>query len=228
VVEQSGAKQPRGLPETREETASVLLCEGLVLPAGYSMQQTGVWLSVTNPRRAASRIQQGWKLHVSARPESLKVTIDRVLPVLLEAQCDFKIIANADLLREFNFGLHGAAAVGKALTVYPSQDKVVELAHKLADAVAGMNAPQINSDRRLRPDAPVYYRFGPFSPRLAMNDRGHLDIMLEAPDGSMTSGLAGDIYAPPEWVIDPFGGGARGARLRERDERRRRQDVSSP
>lgn len=212
-MEQGGANHARGLPATREEVAFELLLAGWVVPAGYAIQRTGVWLSVMEPHRAAARIQQGWKLHVAARPEYLKATVDRVMPVLLEARCDFKVIAGADLLREFNSGFHGTAAVGKAVTVYPNQDKVLELAHKLADAVAGMEAPQINSDRRLRPDAPVYYRFGPFSPRLAMNDRGNLDILLEAPDGRMTSGLAGDSYAPPEWVDDPFGGGTRGARL---------------
>jgi serine/threonine protein kinase len=212
-VEQGGANHASGLPATREEVASELLLADCVLPAGYAIQRTGVWLSVMGPHRAGARLQQGWKLHIAARPEYLKVTVDRVMPVLLEARCDFKIIANADLLREFNSGFHGTGAVGKAVTVYPNQGKVVELAHKLADAVAGMEAPQINSDRRVRPGAPVYYRFGPFSPRLAINDRGHLDIMLEAPDGRMTSGLAGDSFAPPEWVDDPFGGGARGARL---------------
>ena len=199
--------------QQREEVTSESILSAFVFPAGYAIQRTGVWLSVMGPERAATRIRQGWKLHIAARPEYLKATLDRLIPVLLEARCDFKIIANADLLREFNSGFRGAAAVGKAVTVYPNQDKVVELAHKLADAVAGMEAPQINSDRRLRPDAPVYYRFGPFSPRLAVNDTGYLDIMLEAPDGGMTSGVAGDSYAQPEWVNDPFGGGARGERL---------------
>jgi serine/threonine protein kinase len=136
------------------------------------------------------------------------------MPVLLEAGCDFKIIATPELLRGFNAGLNGAGAVGKAVTIYPNQETVVELAHRLADALTGFEGPQINSDRRLRLDAPVYYRFGPFSPRLQMNDAGRIDIMLKAPDGRMTSGLAGDTYSSPEWAEDPFGStGTSGARL---------------
>ncbi len=136
------------------------------------------------------------------------------MPVLLQAGCDFKIIASPELLREFNAGLHGVGAVGKGVTIYPDQDTVVELAHRLADALTGFEGPQISSDRRVRPDAPVYYRFGPFSPRLQMNDAGQIDIMLKAPDGRMTSGLAGDTYSPPEWAKDPFSStGTSGARL---------------
>lgn len=178
--------------------------EGWVFPDGYTTERTGVWLSVMELHRAATQIQQGWKLHLSARPASLKATVDRVMSVLLEAGCDFKVIANSDLLREFNAGLYGAAAVGKALTIYPNQGTVVKLAHRLADALTGFEGPQINSDRRVRPDAPVYYRFGPFSPRLQMNDAGQIDIMLKAPDGRMMSGLAGDTYSSPEWAEDPF------------------------
>ena len=178
--------------------------DGWALPDGYTTQRTGIWLSVT-PNRAATQIQQGWKLHVSARPESLATTVGRVIPLLLEEQCEFKIIAGPKLLREFNAGLHGVGAVGKAITAYPSPDGVVDLAHRLADALRGFEGPRINSDRRVRHDAPVYYRFGPFSPRLRLNDAGRLDIVLKAPDGRVMSGIAGDTYSSPDWADDPFG-----------------------
>jgi len=176
-----------------------------LLPEGYAAEQAGIWVSVMAPDRVSNQIQQGWKLHLSARPELLGATLDQVMPVLLETGCDFKVIANPELLRHLNAGLYGAGAIGKALTIYPRQDKVVDLAIRLADVLSGFEGPQINSDRRVRPDAPVYYRFGPFSPRLRMNDAGEIDIMLKAPDGRLTSGLAGDTYSSPGWVEDPFG-----------------------
>jgi len=201
-------------PLQRRAIPDRLGSRGWVPPESYSMERMGVWLSVTGPNRVATQLQQGWKLHLSARPETLQATVDRVMPVLLETGCDFKIIANPELLREFNAGLYGAGAVGKAVTIYPNQDTVVELAHRLADALTGFEGPQINSDRRARPDAPVYYRFGPFSPRLRMNDAGRIDVMLKAPDGRITSGLAGDTYSSPDWAEDPFSStGTSGARL---------------
>jgi hypothetical protein len=185
-----------------------------VLPDAYTIEQTDIWLSVRGSTRAAAPIQQGWKLHLSARPESLNATVDRVMPVLLEAGCDFKIIASAERLREFNSGLYGTGAVGKAVTIYPNQDAMVALAHRLADVLTGFDGPHINSDRRVRPDAPVFYRFGPFSPRLRMNEAGWIDITLKAPDGRVTSGVAGDTYSSPEWAEDPFSrNGTSGARL---------------
>lgn len=212
-------RTPWSLAVGREDNSeSVVSLEGWVFPDSYTTERTGVWLSVIKSNRAAAQIQQGWKLHLSARPETLKATVDRVMPVLLEAGCDFKIIANSELLREFNAGLHGAGAVGKAVTIYPNQDAVVELAYRLADALTGFEGPQINSDRRVRPDAPVYYRFGPFLPRLQMNDSGRIDIMLKAPDGRITSGLAGDTYSSPEWAEDPFRNtGSSGERLPQID-----------
>ncbi len=174
------------------------------MPEGYAIKRTGVWFLVMASNRAALQIYQGWKLHLSARPELLKATVDRIMPVILEAGCDFKIIADSDLLRKLNAGLYGAGSIGKAITIYPNENTVVKLAHQLAEALKGFEGPRINSDRRIRPDAPVYYRFGPFSPRLQMNNAGQIDIMLRAPDGRIMSGLAREKYSSPEWTEDPF------------------------
>ena len=202
----TGEAEQSSHPPARRSAADPTICALLdrALPRGYATEQTGVWVSVMAPDRASNQIQQGWKLHVSARPELLAATLDQVLPVLLKAGCDFKVIASPEILRHFNAGLYGAGAMGKALTIYPSQDRVVDLALQLADVLRGFEGPQINSDRRVRPDAPVYYRFGPFSPHLRIDDAGQMDIMLRAPDGRLTSGIAGETYLSPGWVEDPF------------------------
>jgi hypothetical protein len=153
-------------------------------------------------------VTQGWKLHISARPSSLTATLDAVLPVLLTAGCDFKIISSVAVLREFNDGLHGMAAVGKAVTVYPRQDRFDQVARRLADKLSGFDAPRINSDRKLRDDAPVYYRFGPFSAVLRYDELGYIDATLEDPHGERVSGRAGQVYQAPRWVRDPVAGPA--------------------
>lgn len=178
--------------------------DGWMSPESYTIERVGVWLMVKRREQTASRLQQGWKLHLSARVESLQSTVDRVMPVLLEVGCDFKIIAGTELLRDFNAGIFGPGAVGKALTIYPSQDSIVELGHRLAVVLRGFEGPRINSDRQIHPDAPVYYRFGPISPRLRIGDTGKVEVTLEAPDGRIVSGLAGGTYSSPDWVEDPF------------------------
>lgn len=203
-TEQTRSRTSDGLPVEEGNFGSLGPLDGWAFPDGASIRRSGGWLSVTGTKRTADGLHQGWKLHLSARPSTLKQTVDRVIPVLLAAGCDFKVIASPELLRDFNAGLHGAGAVGKAVTVYPHQDHVVELACRLADALEGFEGPQINSDRRFRQDAPVYYRFGPFSPRFRLDDSGHVDVTLQAPDGRVTSGLACETYFSPDWTEDPF------------------------
>ena len=49
------------------------------------------------------------------------------------------------------------------MTVYPRAEQVRELGLELARVLAGHLGPRVLSDRRVREDAPVYYRYGPFS-----------------------------------------------------------------
>ncbi|CAM03882.1 serine/threonine protein kinase [Saccharopolyspora erythraea NRRL 2338] len=162
----------------------------------------GTWISV---RKTGLDIPaQGWKLHVSARPGTLAETLDRVLPLLLSRDCDFKVAKSVSTLRELNSGDLDPGAVGKALTVYPPQNSVVRLGNELAEALAGMSAPRIASDRRVRRDAPVYYRYAPFRPQFRVDDNGDFELVVIGPDGQTEAGAAGPEYSCPHWATDPF------------------------
>ncbi|XNL75015.1 class IV lanthionine synthetase LanL [Actinomadura madurae] len=147
---------------------------------------------------------QGWKLHVSARPGTLAATLDRVLPVLLDTACDFKAARSAAVLSDLNSGDGDAGAVGKAVTVYPAQDEVTALGHALAEALAGMAGPRIVSDRRVRPDAPVYYRYAPFLPQYKVDENGEFSLIVVGPSGDTLPGAAGAEFTCPPWATDPF------------------------
>ncbi|MCC9308282.1 class IV lanthionine synthetase LanL [Kitasatospora sp. RB6PN24] len=156
------------------------------------------WLYLQDP--AMPVLAHGWKLHVSARPEQLADLVDLVLPVLLRHTCDAKVVAGADLLRSMNSGTHGSAVIGKAVTVYPHPDALVTVGLALAAVLAGRVGPRVVSDRRLRPDAPVYYRYGPFH----VAD-GNPEPVIIGPDGDEFPGAAEPRYRQPPWVVDPFG-----------------------
>ncbi|MBT2226653.1 class IV lanthionine synthetase LanL [Nonomuraea sp. NEAU-A123] len=160
------------------------------------------WVSVHDPR--ATTPNQGWKLHVSARPGTLAATLDRVLPVLAGVSCDFKVARSPDKLAELNSGDLDPGAVGKAITVYPQPDEVVPLGHRLAEALAGLAAPRIVSDRRVRPDAPVYYRYAPFAPQYRVDENGDFELIIVGPDGEHLPGAAGPEFDCPPWATDPF------------------------
>lgn len=150
-------------------------------------------------------VAQGWKLHVSARPSTLLATLERAVPVLVARRCSFKATRSTEILRELNSVGSAPGTVGKALTVYPPQHQVRDVAEELADALAGFEGPRIRSDRKLRRDSPVYYRYGPVVARFRAQENGDFEPVLTGPDGTVTSGVAGPSYTAPEWVDNPFG-----------------------
>ncbi|GAA4615239.1 class IV lanthionine synthetase LanL [Saccharopolyspora hordei] len=170
--------------------------------AGREVAVDETWVSVRCPGAAVP--DQGWKLHVSARPGTLDETVDTVLPLLLAHDCDFKVARSPEGLRELNSGDVDPATVGKAMTVYPPQDQVVRLGHLLAEALVGKTGPRITSDRRVRPDSPVYYRYAPFRPQYRVDDNGDFELVVHGPDGTALPGAAGLEFSCPPWATDPF------------------------
>ncbi|MBV9450232.1 MAG: class IV lanthionine synthetase LanL [Streptosporangiaceae bacterium] len=146
----------------------------------------------------------GWKIHISARPKQLGDTIDRVLPILRDHVCSAKFARSADVLRELNSGLSGQATAGKAITVYPAQDDVVILARELVAALLGREGPRVLSDRQVHPDAPVYYRYGPFCATYRISALGDSELVMFGPNGQVFSGLAELTFRCPPWATDPF------------------------
>jgi tRNA A-37 threonylcarbamoyl transferase component Bud32 len=168
----------------------------------YRIVGTHTWVSAHHSE--CDPVTQGWKLHVSARPSTLLVTLEHALPVLVARHCSFKVTRSTDVLREMNSVGSAPGTVGKAVTVYPPQDKAQDVAEELADALVGFEGPRIRSDRKLRHDSPVYYRYGPIIARFRARENGDFEPVLTAPDGTMTSGIAGPHYTVPAWVSNPF------------------------
>ncbi|MEU3568535.1 hypothetical protein AB0E96_08930 [Kitasatospora sp. NPDC036755] len=174
------------------------------------LRTDGQWWYLRDPRMP--ELAHGWKLHLSARPDGFAALLDTVLPILLGRVCDVKFAVSAVALHELNSGRCGAAAVGKAVTVYPRPEEVRALGTELAQVLAGWDGPAVVSDRRVRPDAPVHYRYGPFR---VTDDEARAG--MTGPDGSLFPGLAEARYRRPPWAGDPFetpGGPARPATTR--------------
>lgn len=161
----------------------------------------GQWLCLFAARPLAGGIpDHGWKLHISARPDDLSPLVDLVVPVLLRYACHAKFARDAGVLGAMNSGDRDPALVGKAVTVYPRPEDVAMLGGELAGLLAGRAGPRVLSDRRIRPDAPVYYRYGPF--RATGADDAAL--AMTGPDGARFPGRAGTRYRQPPWAADPF------------------------
>ncbi|MFE3503177.1 class IV lanthionine synthetase LanL [Kitasatospora sp. NPDC059160] len=170
--------------------------------AGRGDRSDETWSYLNDPRMPA--VEHGWKLHVSARPGGLDTLLALALPVRARHVCHAKWARGPEVLRELNSGARSAASVGKALTVYPAPGTAVALAAELVAALRGQQGPQVVSDRRVDPDAPVYYRYGPFTGDYRTGPGGRLESVMVGPDGRAFDGLAAGSYRCPPWAEDPF------------------------
>ena len=161
-----------------------------------------MWVSASPPR--GRLLRHGWKLHVSAGPTPIE-TLGRVLGVLSKTPVHFKVLASTELLTELNGGNFGLSQVGKFITVYPpSPAAAVRLADSLDAATVGCVGPAVTSDRRLRANSVVYYRYGAFVTRLVMTPIGRCDPIIKNPRGGSYSLSAKTFYTAPAWKRSPF------------------------
>ncbi|WP_412062990.1 class III lanthionine synthetase LanKC [Rubrivirga sp. IMCC45206] len=178
-----------------------------VLGPKWSVQEGGFWTRATPP--AYAPIAQGWKIHVSATPASAPVTLERVLPVLLDEATAFKYVADPRMARLSTSKNWSRVSAGKFLVAYPdSEAAFVRLAERLADATRDLAGPYILSDKPLGDSRAVFYRYGAHTGVATLGPTGSLEHQLRTPDGLLVPDPRGAVYRAPAWASDPFGGGA--------------------
>lgn len=192
-------------PETKTAGAWCDLLGSLTQGQGRRHGQDETWLYLTDP--AMPDRAHGWKLHISSRPDDFPRLVRLVVPVLLRHICDAKFARDSATLRGINSGLANAAAVGKAITVYPLPQDIVRLGRELAHVLRGWTGPRVVSDRQVHPDSPVYYRYGPFRLGAPPSTPG-VAFAMDGPGGRTFPGLAEVGYREPPWAQDPFRAGS--------------------
>jgi serine/threonine protein kinase len=172
--------------------------------AGFHLRADSTWLTIRP--HGAPVLEHGWKLHVSSRVATFPELVEKLLPVLLAEGCAFKLARETKVLARLNDGVSSAAAVGKAFTVYPAPSRVGDLGRGLALLLRGHEGPRVLSDRRVDPEAPVYYRYGPFIRSAPTGLVGGPAAVLHGPAGQEFEAPATMRYRQPDWTVDPFTG----------------------
>lgn len=145
---------------------------------------------------------QGWKLHLSATPQSASSCLNKALPVLISNRCHFKFAKSRQALHRLHETIIQS---GKFITVYPQNDaEAVRLAQLLHSATEGCRGPCIRTDRALCRGSIVHYRYGGFRSRYLQDTRGREMHAIEAADGQLVPDRRLGCYSPPRWAIDPF------------------------
>jgi serine/threonine protein kinase len=149
--------------------------------------------------------KQGWKLHVSGTPLSAPTILAGAGSVLLRAGCAFKFASTIKRVEQLVDTRFPRGSGGKFITAYPRDENHLRtLAEDLYEVTKGLPGPDILSDRRYRPHAPLFYRYGGFAGENVLTNDGCYESMLSAPDGSFVRDERLAWFAPPPWAVLPF------------------------
>src|SRR5207249_2000308 len=121
--------------------------------------------------------QDGWKVHISARPDQAAEVLDDAAAVLFAHRVPFKHLSCS---RFFLLTGHKHAArqqAGKFIAAYPpDQATARRLLQALAEALADREGPFVLTDRRYGRSSVVHYRYGAFVPRQRVRADGHAEL----------------------------------------------------
>lgn len=129
------------------------------LPAGWLVQTWDGWEGWT-PRDWQPRLQ-GWKIHVSATPESAEKILEITSSICIDTKTAFKFLPTLSELFESSSKQMDRGSSGKFITIYPTSDESFgKLLESLGVALKGQKGPYILSDLRYINEAPVFVRYG--------------------------------------------------------------------
>lgn len=146
---------------------------------------------------------QGWKIHVSGRPDNAERLIAAVSGYCLPRGITFKFLRSphAVFMRNAKYAPRGGS--GKLLTIYPRGEAELErTCRDLDDLLAGEQGPYILSDLRIAA-GPLHVRYGGFVPRFCLAADGERVAAIEDPSGALVPDQRSPAFTPPAWVELP-------------------------
>ncbi|WP_086786400.1 class III lanthionine synthetase LanKC [Crossiella equi] len=171
------------------------------LPPHWRRAQRDVWVSY-RPLGAPTPAQ-GWKIHVSATPDSAGEVLDLVAADCLLHRVPFKFLDSRAAVLAHNAKYAARGASGKFITLYPADERELARALRRLDAaLAGRPGPYVLNDLRYG-DGPLYVRYGGFAERYCTGpDGGQVPAIADA-DGTLVPDQRGPSFTPPPWVALP-------------------------
>ncbi|WP_069114817.1 protein kinase domain-containing protein [Jiangella alba] len=181
-----------------------------LLPDTWLISRHDVWLYAA-PEKApdTTQRQQGFKIHLSAVPQTASAVLDVAVPICAERQVDFKVAGDPVIVQILNSKRQSRGGSGKFMTIYPPDDDtfrdLIERLHQ-ATRTAKLAGPRILSDRPYKGSSIVHYRYGGFaSPRRVNLDGTHTPCLV-SPSGEYEPDDRRPYFRLPGWIEDPFGG----------------------
>jgi tRNA A-37 threonylcarbamoyl transferase component Bud32/mono/diheme cytochrome c family protein len=158
-----------------------------------------------DPISNAPVAQQGWKIHVSATPDTAERTLRRVAAIVMPLGLRWKVARSLHHVVKLCAPPTPVSQVGKFITVYVEDEREVPaLAGRLHAATRGLGGPVVPSDRRYAPGSSVYLRYGAFAGRRTYTGRDQLcEWCLVDPTGRAVVDHRAPGRYRPDWVAEP-------------------------
>ena len=174
------------------------------VPDGWTGTRQDIWTQWYTGDRLGG-VEDGWKVHISARPDQATEVLDDAAAVLFAHRVPFKHLSCS---RFFLLTGHKHAArqqAGKFIAAYPpDQATARRLLQALAEALADREGPFVLTDRRYGPSSVVHYRYGAFVPRQRVRADGHAELLVRDGTGRLVPDRRGTRFVLPDGITDPF------------------------
>lgn len=189
-----------------DATAAEFETAGRAVPRGWRSARSGDWLTFV-PLDEGGQVrpapQQGWKIHVSATLENADRAAAAVWDYCVPRGIPFKFVAGRRLLHLRNSKYAGRDGSGKFATLYPADDDQLQvILRELGRVLEGCEGPYILTDLRWQ-EGPLYVRYGAFTRRMCVDDRGSLVPAIEDDRGRLVPDPRDPAFKVPAWVTLP-------------------------
>jgi hypothetical protein len=194
----------RGVDTYRSRTADFKHLVGRLLPEGWAIRDApGVWCQIRAPKDRLP--ESGFKIHVSAKHDHARETLEAVVPILVDEGADFKVLVDEPILDLSNSHLWGRGMCGKFITIYPAdEDHLKRLLERLHEVTKGFEGPYILSDKRYKDSKVLFYRYGVFRGAERVNVFGEMVGFYRTTDGRVLPDVRLPYFTLPEGIADPF------------------------
>lgn len=174
-----------------------------LLPKMWRLHQGPFWTQALSPN--VKHPVQGWKIHVSALPWTALTTLDKVAPLCIERNVEFKFASDRSILCSLLRKNAARQSSGKFITIYPINQAVFEeLIEALYAVLKDEKGPYILSDRQYRDANVLFYRYGGFQSFPEKNVKGETTMRIFSDQYEYIEDIRAPWFALPEFISDRF------------------------
>lgn len=174
-----------------------------MLPRMWRLNQGHFWTQALSPK--PMHPVQGWKIHVSALPSTALATLDKVAPLCIARNVEFKFASDRRILGSLLRKNTARQSGGKFITIYPTSQAVFEeLIEALYAVLKDETGPYILSDRQYRDAQVLFYRYGGFHSFHEKNVTGETKLNILNGQYGYIEDIRAPYFALPDFVTDRF------------------------